>query len=43
MNFQRREFLSAGAAIATMIGAGARFAEGNPLTPSEASPALSEQ
>jgi hypothetical protein len=42
MNFQRREFLSAGAAIA-MIGAGARFAEGNPLTPSEASPALSEQ
>ena len=41
MNFQRRDFLSAGAAVATMTAAGAALAQGNPPAPSEASPPLS--
>lgn len=41
MNFQRRDFLSAGAAVATMTAAGAALAQGNPPAPSEASPRLS--
>lgn len=38
MNFQRRDFLSAGAAVATMTAAGAALAQGNPPAPSEAPP-----
>lgn len=40
MNFQRRDILSAGAAIATVSAASAAFAQGNPPAPSEASPPL---
>lgn len=38
MNFQRRDFLSAGAAVATMAAAGTALAQGNPPAPSEAPP-----